>query len=155
MTGCRISDMAGLVPHTQALRRDLHRHPEIAFAETRTAALVAAELAACGFVVTKGVGGTGVVGTLRAGASNRAVALRADMDALPLTERTGLPYASGTPGLMHACGHDGHTAMLLGVARQLGRTRRFSGTVHRPSSPSTCSRQAQPTTWCPARRTWS
>ena len=130
MTGCRIADVADLAPRAQAIRRDLHRHPEIAFAETRTAALVAAELAVCGFVVTEGVGGTGVVGTLRAGSSDRAVALRADMDALPLTEQTGLPYASKTPGLMHACGHDGHTAMLLGAARQLGRTRRFNGTVH-------------------------
>ncbi len=130
MTGCRIADVADLVPRAQAIRRDLHRHPEIAFAETRTAALVAAELAVCGFVVTEGVGGTGVVGTLRVGSSNRAVALRADMDALPLTEQTGLPYASETPELMHACGHDGHTAMLLGAAWQLGRTRRFNGTVH-------------------------
>lgn len=130
MTGCRTAYVDDLLPHVQAIRRDLHRHPEIAFAETRTAALVAAELAACGFEVTEGLGGTGVVGTLRAGSSNRAVALRADMDALPLTEQTGLPYASGTPGLMHACGHDGHTAMLLGAARQLGRTRCFSGTVH-------------------------
>ena len=130
MTGCAIADVTDLMPRVQAIRRDLHRNPEIAFAETRTAAIVAAELAACGFAVTQGVGGTGVVGTLRAGSSDRAVALRADMDALPLTEQTSLPYASETPGLMHACGHDGHTAMLLGAARQLGRTRRFSGTVH-------------------------
>jgi len=125
-----LAEVADLTPAVQALRRDLHRHPEIAFTETRTAARVASELMACGFEVAEGVGGTGVVGTLRASSSNRAIALRADMDALPLTEQTGLPYASQTPGLMHACGHDGHTAMLLGAARQIARTRRFDGTVH-------------------------
>ncbi|MDR3514288.1 MAG: amidohydrolase [Azospirillaceae bacterium] len=126
----KAAEVADIIPSIQAIRRDLHRHPELAFAETRTAALVASELLAAGFEVTQGVGGTGVVGTLRAGLSGRAVALRADMDGLPALEQTGLPYASSTPGLMHACGHDGHTAMLLGAARQLARTRRFNGTVH-------------------------
>ena len=103
-----------------AIRRDIHAHPELGFEEMRTAALVAGKLREWGIEVTEGVGGTGVVGTIagrRPG--QRAIGLRADMDALAIHEQTGLPYASTSPGKMHACGHDGHTTMLLGAARYL------------------------------------
>jgi len=113
-----------------AIRHCIHQHPELAFDEVHTARLVAARLEAWGYQVTRGVGGTGVVGTLRCGQGTRSVGVRADMDALPIHERTGLPYASIHEGRMHACGHDGHTAILLGAARQLARTRNFDGTVH-------------------------
>ena len=110
-------------------RHDIHAHPELAYEETRTAARVAGLLREFGVdEVVEGVGGTGVVGVLRNGAGP-AVGLRADMDALPIVEETGLPYASTRPGVMHACGHDGHTAMLLGAARYLAETRNFSGSV--------------------------
>ena len=113
-----------------AWRRDLHAHPEIGFEETRTSALVADKLRAFGFdEVHAGLAKTGVVGVLRAGSGGRAIGLRADMDALPIEEATGLPYASRNPGRMHACGHDGHTTMLLGAARYLAETRNFDGTV--------------------------
>ena len=112
------------------IRHDLHAHPELGMAEHRTAALVASQLEAWGIEVHRGVGGTGVVGVLRAGSGNRAVGLRADMDALPIQEATGLPFGSTVPGVMHACGHDGHTTMLLGAAKYLAETRNFSGTVH-------------------------
>lgn len=110
-------------------RHDLHAHPELAFAEVRTSDLVARELAALGLDVHVGLGRTGVVGTLRRGAGP-AIGLRADMDALPIHEATGLSYASRTAGVMHACGHDGHVAMLLGAAMQLSRSRDLHGTVH-------------------------
>src|SRR5919112_1110091 len=100
-----------------AIRRDLHAHPEIGFEEERTSAIVAERLAAWGIEVHRGVGKTGVVGVLRSGGGNaRRIGLRADMDALPIQETTGLPYASRNEGRMHACGHDGHTTMLLGAA---------------------------------------
>ena len=102
-----------------ALRRDIHAHPEIAFEEHRTSALVAGKLESWGYEVTSGLGGTGVVGTLRKGSGKRAIGLRADMDALPITEATGHAWASRTAGLMHACGHDGHTATLLSAARHI------------------------------------
>ncbi|HUF86521.1 MAG TPA: M20 aminoacylase family protein [Thermohalobaculum sp.] len=116
-------------------RHDLHRHPELGYAEERTARVVAERLAAFGFdAVETGIGGTGVVGVLHGrgdGAGERpAIMLRADMDALPITEATGAEYASRTPGVMHACGHDGHTTMLLGAARHLAETRNFAGTVY-------------------------
>jgi amidohydrolase len=111
-------------------RRDLHAHPELGFEETRTSDVVAAKLAEWGIEVTRGIAKTGVVGTLRCGTSRRAIGIRADMDALPIEEATGLPYASQNPGRMHACGHDGHTTMLLGAARYLAETRNFDGTVH-------------------------
>jgi len=112
-------------------RRDLHSHPELGFQETRTAARVAAALRASGVDVTEGIGGTGLVGTIRGvGSGDRSIGLRADMDALSLVEETGLPYASSTPGLMHGCGHDGHTAVLLGAARRLAADRDFGGMVH-------------------------
>ncbi|WP_417599351.1 M20 aminoacylase family protein [Pararhodobacter oceanensis] len=112
-----------------ALRRDFHRHPEFGFEEHRTAASVADVLRAAGLEITEGIGGTGVVATLQRGTSNRAIALRADMDALRIHEATGAPYASQTSGLMHACGHDGHTAMLLGAAQLLAREGGFDGTI--------------------------
>jgi amidohydrolase len=112
------------------LRRDLHAHPEIGFEEHRTSEIVAQHLAAYGCEVHRGVGGTGVVGVLRQGNGAGRVGLRADMDALPIHEATDLPYRSQTAGVMHACGHDGHTTMLLSAARYLAETRRFDGTVH-------------------------
>ena len=113
-----------------AIRRDLHAHPELGFEEHRTASIVAGHLEEWGIETHRAVGRTGVVGVLRAGSGSRAIGLRADMDALPIQEATGLAYASRTAGVMHACGHDGHTAMLLGAARHLAATRRFDGTVH-------------------------
>ena len=113
-----------------ALRRDLHRHPELGFQELRTSALVAEKLTEWGYEVTCGLGGTGVVGQLRHGTGTRRLGLRADMDALPITEATGLPHASCHAGLMHACGHDGHTAMLLAAAHHLAQHGQFSGTLN-------------------------
>ncbi len=113
-----------------AVRRDLHRHPEVAFGETRTSELIARLLTEWGYEVTAGIGGTGVVGALRRGGSMRALAIRADIDALPIREATGLPYASERDGFMHACGHDGHTAILLAAARRLARSGRFDGALH-------------------------
>jgi amidohydrolase len=114
-----------------AWRRDIHAHPEIAFEEHRTAALVAAKLEEFGIEVHRGLAGTGVVGTLRGNQpGDRAIALRADMDALPMPEANKFEHTSTAPGKMHACGHDGHTVMLLGAARYLAETRNFAGTVH-------------------------
>ena len=113
-----------------ALRHDLHAHPELAFEEQRTSALVAEWLERLGLEVTRGLGKTGVVGTLRAGDGNRAIALRADMDALAMPETGTPPWRSTVAGKMHACGHDGHTTMLLGAAETLAAARDFSGTVH-------------------------
>jgi amidohydrolase len=113
-----------------AIRRDIHTHPELGLQEYRTADLVARKLHQWGIEVHRGVGQTGVVGVLRNGNGQASIGLRADMDALPIQEATGLPHASQTPGLMHACGHDGHTAMLLGAARYLAETRGFNGTVN-------------------------
>jgi len=112
------------------IRHDIHRHPEIAFEEVRTADIVAAKLASWGLDVHRGLGKTGVVGTLRAGSSNRAIGLRADMDALPVDELNAFDHRSVIDGKMHACGHDGHTTMLLGAARTLAQNRDFNGTVH-------------------------
>src|SRR5688572_26836859 len=95
------------------LRHDLHRHPELAYEEHRTSELVAGKLRAWGYDVTTGVGGTGVVGKLQNGNGPKTLGIRADMDALPIEEATGLPYASSFKGKMHACGHDGHTTILL------------------------------------------
>jgi hippurate hydrolase len=112
------------------IRRHLHERPELAFEEHETSAFVADRLAEWGFHVASGIAGTGVVGTLQAGSGRRAVALRADMDGLPIEETTGLSYRSRNVGAMHACGHDGHMAMLLGAARHLAATKNFDGTVH-------------------------
>jgi amidohydrolase len=125
-----INRLADLAPAIAGWRRDLHAHPELLFDTHRTSAFVADRLraAGCDEVVT-GLGRTGVVGVIRgrSTASGKVIALRADMDALPILEATGLPYASETPGKMHACGHDGHTAMLLGAAQYLAETRHFDG----------------------------
>ena len=115
-----------------ALRHDIHAHPELAFHETRTADIVARELAAYGLEVHRGLAKTGVVGVLRKGSGTRAIGLRADMDALPVDEKNGFAYCSRHAGKMHACGHDGHTALLLGAARYLAENKDaldFDGTV--------------------------
>lgn len=112
------------------LRRDIHRHPELAFEEHRTSELVASKLEAWGYSVHRGLGGTGVVGTLTRGTSQRSLGLRADMDALPIQEASGVEWASRKAGLMHACGHDGHTAMLLAAAQNLAHGTEFDGTLH-------------------------
>ena len=114
-----------------ALRQDIHRHPETAFEEHRTSDIVASRLTDLGIEIHRGLGGTGVVGTLKGKhPGQRVIALRADMDALFIEEQTGLPYASEVPGKMHACGHDGHTTMLLGAAEKLAADPDFAGTVH-------------------------
>ncbi|MEY2689882.1 MAG: hypothetical protein RL375_4082 [Pseudomonadota bacterium] len=113
-----------------SLRRDIHRHPELAFAEHRTAALVADKLEGWGYTVERGLGGTGVVGTLVRGHGGKRLGLRADMDALPIDEASGAAWASAHAGVMHACGHDGHTAMLLAAARHLAEQGDFDGTLH-------------------------
>ncbi len=112
-----------------ALRHRLHAAPELGEQEFATSALVAELLTGWGYEVQTGIGGTGVVATLRQGAGERTIGLRADMAALPIAETTGLPYASANPGVMHACGHDGHTTILLAAARELAEKRNFSGTV--------------------------
>jgi amidohydrolase len=128
-----IADIARNLPEYAAWRRDFHAHPELGHEEHRTAALVAERLEAMGIEVHRGIGGTGVVGVIRgrqAGNSPRTVGLRADMDALPMQEANGFAHASTVSGRMHACGHDGHTTMLLAAARQLAANRDFDGTVH-------------------------
>ena len=122
--------IAPLHAEMTAWRRDIHAHPELGFQESRTAGLVAERLESFGLEVMRGVGRTGVVGTLRAGSAQRAIGLRADMDALPIAEANTFGHRSRHAGVMHACGHDGHTAMLLGAAAYLARTRRFDGVVH-------------------------
>lgn len=114
-----------------AWRRDLHAHPELALQEHRTSKMVQDRLKEFGVdAIVTGLARTGVVATIQAGGSDRAIGLRADMDALPILEETGAAYASKNPGVMHACGHDGHTAMLLGAAKYLAETRNFDGTVY-------------------------
>jgi len=112
------------------IRRDIHAHPELGFKEKLTSDLVARELASYGIEVHRGLAKTGVVGRLKAGRANRAIGLRADMDALPIHEKNEFAHRSQHEGVMHACGHDGHTTMLLGAARYLAETRDFDGTVH-------------------------
>lgn len=123
-------DLADLIDPLVALRRDIHAHPEPGFEEHRTAARIAAELRALGLEVHEGIGGTGVVGVLKAGNGARSLGLRADMDALEIHEQTNLPWASTRPGCFHGCGHDGHVAMLLGAAQALARDPGFSGTLN-------------------------
>ena len=117
-----------------ALRRDIHQHPEIGFKEFRTSDVVAERLQRLGYEVTRGLGGTGVVGTLKRGNGKRKLGIRADMDALPINENTGLAWASSTPGIMHACGHDGHTAILLAAAKAIAQNdsldSSFNGTLN-------------------------
>ncbi|MCD4504056.1 M20 family metallopeptidase [Chromobacterium piscinae] len=132
-----MSNLPGVIPAIKqreeqfiAVRHSIHAHPELGFEEVATSKLVAESLRAWGYEVTAGIGGTGVVGQLRCGAGARRLGIRADMDALPIHEDTGLPYASKLPGKMHACGHDGHTAILLAAARHLADTREFDGTLN-------------------------
>ncbi len=125
-----IERIQGYSDELTALRRDLHAHPEIGFEEVRTSGIVANLLETFGCEVHRGIGGTGVVGLLKGRSDNgRRIGLRADMDALPIEEETNLPYRSTVPGKMHACGHDGHTTMLIGAARYLAETRDFDGTA--------------------------
>src|ERR1700685_4509477 len=130
-----VNRVADLQPDIQAWRRDIHEHPELLYEVHRTAAFVADRLREFGCdEVATGLGRTGVVGVIKgrkraANGDVKVIGLRADMDALPIEEATSLPYASKTPGLMHACGHDGHTAMLLGAAKYLAETRNFDGTA--------------------------
>ena len=122
--------LAARVGEFVTLRRDLHAHPELGFEEHRTAALVAAKLADWGYEVFTGIGGTGVVGRLVRGSGKKRLGLRADMDALPIQEDSGRAWASRSPGLMHGCGHDGHTATLLAAARWIAEDVDFDGTLH-------------------------
>lgn len=125
--------IAQFLPYEQELvsiRRHLHQNPELAFAEHGTSNFVAGKLQEWGYEVARGIGGTGLVGTLRCGEGERSLGIRADMDALPIQEATGVEHASRFAGCMHACGHDGHMTMLLGAAKYLARQRNFSGTLH-------------------------
>ncbi|MGG6892934.1 MULTISPECIES: M20 aminoacylase family protein [Rhizobium] len=126
----RLSDFEPMKAELTGIRQHLHANPELSFEEAETARFVAEKLESWGYEVTRNVGGHGVVARLTAGAGKKSIAIRADMDALPILEQTGRPYASKAPGKMHACGHDGHTTMLLGAAEYLARTRRFNGTVN-------------------------
>ncbi len=125
-----VAEIAALVPEMKTWRHQLHAHPETAFEETATSAFVADKLRSFGLEVHTGLAKTGVVGVLRNGAGGDAIGLRADLDALHIHEKSGVTHASKTAGKMHACGHDGHTTMLLGAAAALARTRRFDGTVY-------------------------
>jgi len=125
-----VPEVAALEPELRGWRRHLHAHPETAFEETATAAFVADKLRAMGLDVHTGLAGTGVVGVLRHGGSGEAIGLRADLDALHIHEQSGAPHASKHAGRMHACGHDGHTTMLLGAAQALSQRRRIDGTVY-------------------------
>lgn len=127
---CSLKDLEGSRHELVGWRHAIHENPELAFKETRTARMVADKLTAWGYTVTEGVGTTGVVGTLKVGKGSRNLGIRADMDGLPITEQTGLPYASKNEGVMHACGHDGHTTMLLGAAKHLAAKRNFLVTLH-------------------------
>jgi len=124
-----LDDIQANVAEIQAIRRDIHAHPEVGYEVHRTADLVASKLIGWGLSVTRHIGRTGLVATLKNGTSNRAIGLRADMDALPMQESNHFPYRSTVSGAMHACGHDGHTAMLLGAAQYLAKHRDFDGTV--------------------------
>ena len=131
MTKAVIEGVKAFQAELAAIRQDIHAHPELGMEEARTSALVARELRALGIEVTEGIGKYGVVGTIKgARPGQRVIGLRADMDALQIPEQTGKPYASKNEGLMHACGHDGHTTMLLGAARWFAQHRDFAGTVH-------------------------
>jgi len=131
MTDHILKTISAIEPELIAIRHDLHAHPETGFEERRTAGIVASTLRGWGLDVTDGVGRTGVVATLKGKQpGTRSIGLRADMDALNIEETTGLPYASTVSGKMHACGHDGHTAILLGAAYTLAQHRDFAGTIH-------------------------
>src|SRR5579863_3698965 len=125
-----IPSVASQASAIRALRRDIHAHPEIGFEEERTSELIARALTGWGIPVHRGLARTGVIGVLQNGTSRRSVGLRADIDALPITECNTFEHVSVNAGRMHACGHDGHTAMLLAAAQHLARERRFDGTVY-------------------------
>ncbi|ARU03867.1 amidohydrolase [Comamonas serinivorans] len=125
-----LAEIEAIAPEMVDIRHQIHAHPELAFEEVRTSDLVAERLTAWGYRVERGIGGTGLVGQLVKGTGSRKLGIRADMDALPIQERTGLPYASTLRGKMHACGHDGHTAILLCAAKYLAETAEFDGTLN-------------------------
>lgn len=125
-----IPEILAHIEDIRLLRHDLHAHPELRFEEHRTAELVARTLGHWGIEVQRGLGGTGVIGIIKSGDSQQSIGLRADMDALPIQEHNQFEHASKHPGKMHACGHDGHTAMLLGAAHYLAQHRQFNGTVY-------------------------
>jgi len=125
-----MTDISDLIQPLVALRRDIHAHPELGFKETRTAGRIAEALRAAGLDVHEGIGGTGVVGVLKGRSGPRSLGLRADMDALPMVEKTGLEWQSTVEGCFHGCGHDGHVAMLMGAAQALARDPQFSGTLN-------------------------
>jgi hippurate hydrolase len=127
---CQVSDLSDSQDFLTQIRHQLHRNPELSLKELATAELVAMRLGEWGYEVTRNIGGHGVVGRLRQGEGTGSVSLRADMDALPILEENSSAHASRNAGVMHACGHDGHTTMLLGAARQLAKTRNFSGTIN-------------------------
>ncbi|HYC44934.1 MAG TPA: M20 aminoacylase family protein [Burkholderiales bacterium] len=127
---CAVEDVEASRNELVELRHRIHQNPELSHKEVETARLVAEKLKAWGYEVTEGVGGTGMVGRLKVGSGTKRIGIRADMDALPIVEETGLPYASRNTGVMHACGHDGHTTILLGAAKQIAATKNFSGTVN-------------------------
>ena len=133
-------------------RRDIHAHPEIAFEVHRTADFVARTLAGLGLAVERGLAGTGVVGTLEGRGPGDAIALRADMDALPIEEKTGAPHRSTVPGRMHACGHDGHVAMLLGPPPRPGSTGTATTSTTRSSRAGPPSGCGPPSALCPKTR---
>jgi hippurate hydrolase len=126
----RVSDFEPMKEQLTETRRYLHANPELSLEEVETSRFVADKLEAWGYEVSRNIGGHGIVARMKVGAGTKSIAIRADMDALPINEQTGKPYASHKPGKMHACGHDGHTTMLLGAAEYLARTRRFSGTLN-------------------------
>ena len=125
-----LAALDAISPEMVQIRQQIHAHPEMAFEEVKTSALVAERLSAWGYQVTRGIGGTGLVGQLKKGNGGKSIGIRADMDALPIIERTGLPYASTIHGKMHACGHDGHTAILLCAAKYLAEKADFNGTLN-------------------------
>lgn len=127
---CQVADLADSQDFLTQIRHHLHQNPELSFKEIATSELVATRLTEWGYEVTRHIGGHGLVGRLKQGNGTRSVSVRADMDALPILEENTVPHASRQAGAMHACGHDGHTTMLLGAARQLAKTRNFSGTVN-------------------------
>jgi hippurate hydrolase len=127
---CGVADLDHAKLQLDEIRHHIHQHPELSYEEAATSRFVAEKLEAWGYDVTRNIGGHGLVASLKAGTSTRPVGVRADMDALPIQEQTGLDYASVYDDKMHACGHDGHTTVLLGAAQQLAKTRTFDGTVH-------------------------
>lgn len=143
----KIEDFKDAEAELVSIRRHLHANPELSFQEQKTAAFVANKLEDWGYEVTRNIGGHGVVARLRVGDGNRSIAIRADMDALPIQEAESHAYASTVPGVMHACGHDGHTTMLLGAAEYLARTRNFSGTLNLIFQPA---EEAGPNSGAPA-----